>query len=209
MKLDSKTGYRIRIGRLVALFACCATTVTTQADPGVITVDHYFQFDRLSAPRVSPEGDWIAFTVTHLDLDEDKSSSRIWMVPGEGGEPISLTAEKESSSHPRWSPDGKHLAFLSARDDGKTQVWTLDRRGGEAEKLTDTAQSVRSFEWSPDSKRMLLMLKDPKPEELEAKLKGDVYKEKTPGPWVIDREQFKTDYVGYLARPECRGGGTA
>ena len=66
-----------------------------------------------------------------------------------------------------WSPDGKFLAFLSARNDGKTQVWLLNRLGGEAEKLTDTAQDVDSFRWSPDARRMLLVLRDPSPEELE------------------------------------------
>jgi len=112
-----------------------------------------------------------------------------------------MTAEGESSSHPRWSPDGKFLAFLSARNEGQTQVWTLFRQGGEAVQLTETAQSVKAFEWSPDSSRMLLLLKDPSPEELAAKEQGEDYKkEKTAPPWVIDRQQFKTDYVGYLDR---------
>src|SRR5256885_11310680 len=55
------------------------------------------------------------------------------------------TAEEVSSSHPRWSPDGKYLAFLSARNEGKTQVWLLNRAGGEAQRLTEMAQNIADF----------------------------------------------------------------
>ncbi len=128
-----------------------------------------------------------------------------------------MTAEKVSSSHPRWSPDGKYLAFLSKRDEGKTQVWLLNRMGGEAQRLTDTVQDVDDFAWSPDSKRLVLILQDPTPEELdEAKAKekdkpgsnidkdkdkdAKPKKPKTPPPFVVDRYRFKTDTVGYLDR---------
>jgi len=169
-------------------------------ETGYLTIDHYFELAGVSNPQISPEGDWIAYVVNRSDLEEDKSRSRVWVIPARGGDPVAMTAEGESSSHPRWSPDGKYLSFLSARNDGQTQVWTLFRQGGEAVQLTDTAQSVNSFEWSPDAGRMLLVLQDPSPEELAAKEQGDDYKKETAPPWVIDRQQFKTDYVGYLDR---------
>jgi dipeptidyl aminopeptidase/acylaminoacyl peptidase len=167
---------------------------------GRLSIDHYFELESVGNPQLSPKNEWIAYTVSRQDIEEDKSLSRIWMVQSIGGEPVALTAEGESSSHPRWSPDGRYLAFLSARDEGKTQVWSLYRGGGEAVQLTETAQSVKSFEWSPDSSRMLLVLQDPSEEEVAAKEQGDAYEEKTAPPWVIDRKQFKTDYVGYLDR---------
>jgi Tol biopolymer transport system component len=126
-----------------------------------------------------------------------------------------MSAEGVSSSHPRWSPDGKYLAFLSARNEGKTQIWLLNRSGGEAQHLTDTPQDVDDFVWSPDSKRLVIILRDPSEEELAtAKTKDkenekedaadkDKEKDKKPKtrkPWVIDRLQFKTDEVGYLDR---------
>ncbi len=121
-----------------------------------------------------------------------------------------MTAEGASSSHPRWSPDGKYLAFLSARNEGKTQIWLLNRSGGEAQHLTETPQDVEDFVWSPDSARLVLVLRDASEEELAAARTKDKdaddrdqqkdKKPKTKKPWVIDRLQFKLDEVGYLDR---------
>ncbi len=176
------------------------------AAPRNLTIDDFFQIKRVSDPQISPEGKWVAYTVTTLSLKTDKSERQIWMVPTAGGEAVPMTAKGVSSSQPRWSSDGKYLAFLSSRggDDAKTQVWTLNRSGGEAQQLTETIQGVDSFEWSPKSDRLLLVLQDPTPEELEAaeaKEKSvEKIKPKTPRPWVIDRLQFKQDYTGYLDR---------
>jgi dipeptidyl aminopeptidase/acylaminoacyl peptidase len=189
-----------------ALSATAASAAGKSSKPRVLAVDDYFEIGEVADPRISPDGRWIAYTVTTPDLEEDETRTRIWMLPADGGDAVPLSAEDQDSSSPRWSPDGRYLGFLSARREGeiwedKDQVWTLFREGGEAVQLTDTAQGVEAFEWSPDGKRMVLVLKDPKPEELEAKQaeeKGETYEEKTPPPWVVTRRQFKRDYVGYL-----------
>src|SRR5436309_6019558 len=174
--------------------------------PRNITIDDYFQIRDVSQPELSPDGQWVAYAVRTRMLKEDKNEERLWMVTTHGDDPISMTAEGVSSSHPRWSPDGKYLAFLSSRNNGKTQVWLLNRLGGEATHLTDTPQGVDDFEWSPDSTRLVLILRDPKPEDLEAAKDKDkdkpaaAPKPKTPPPFVIDRLQFKRDTVGYLDR---------
>jgi dipeptidyl aminopeptidase/acylaminoacyl peptidase len=169
-------------------------------DTVTFDIARYFELGEVSDPKISPKGDWIAYAVARRDLEKDKSASRIWMVPAKGGQAVAMTAEGESSSTPRWSPDGGHLAFLSARNGKPAQIWILNRNGGEAVQVTDTAQPVRDFAWSPDSSRLLLVLQDPKPEEVAAKEQGENHGKKIPGPWVIDREFFKTDYVGYLDR---------
>ncbi|MDH5384939.1 MAG: S9 family peptidase, partial [Candidatus Aminicenantes bacterium] len=163
-----------------------------------LIVDDYFRIHRVSDPQISPDGKWVAFAVSTLDLEEDESESCIWMVPVEGGEAIPMTAKGSSASRPRWSPDGKYLSFLAARDDDKAQVWTLFRKGGDSVQLTEVAQGVKSYDWSPDGGKLLLTLQDPKPGELEDNNSED--KERTPKPWVIDRLQFKQDYIGYLDR---------
>lgn len=150
-------------------------------------------------PQISPEGDWTSYTVSRNDQEDDESRSRIWMIPTAGGAPIAMTAEQHSSWHPRWSPDGRYLAFLSSRDDKPTQVWVLNRLGGEAYALTDTPQSVRDFVWSPDGSSLALVLQDLEPGHAEALAAGEEWESKT-RPWVIDRIHFKQDYVGYLDR---------
>src|SRR6266404_5778445 len=167
-----------------------------QTGPRAVSVADVFAFRDLHDPQMSPEGQWVAYAMGTVNREEDKNEERIWMVPAAGGEAIPLTAQDISSSHPRWSPDGKYLAFLSARNEGKTQVWLLNRKGGEAQKLTDTPQDVDDFEWSPESKRILLVLRDAKPEELQEakskekeKEKDRAEKAKTPKtakPWVVD-----------------------
>ncbi|MGA6953561.1 MAG: S9 family peptidase, partial [Candidatus Acidiferrales bacterium] len=175
-----------------------------------LTVDDYFRIKEVGDPQLSPDGKWVAYTVKTASLKEDKNYERIWMIPSSGGSPIALTAEGTTSSHPRWSPDGRFLAFISARgegsddddDSGKKQVWLLNREGGEAQKLTDTIQGVQDFAWAPKSDRLVLLLQDPSPAEIEAardKAKDSKAKPK-PRPWVIDRLHFKEDELGYLDR---------
>ncbi|HEY4879942.1 MAG TPA: S9 family peptidase [Candidatus Acidoferrales bacterium] len=175
----------------------------------VLTVDDYFRMKELDDPQISPDGKWVAYTVKTANLKEDKNEERIWMVAASGGAAIPLTAEKSSSSHARWSPDGKYLAFLSSRgggegedaEEGKAQVWVLNREGGEAQQLTETMQEVKNFAWAPASDRLVLELQDASPEEIAAaKRKDDTKTKAKPRPWVIDRLHFKEDEAGYLNR---------
>ena len=172
--------------------------------PRSITIDDFFQIRDVAQPEMSPDGQWVVYSVRTRMLKEDKNEQRLWMVSSHGGDPIPMTAEGVSSSHSRWSPDGKYLAFLSSRNQDKGQVWLLNRLGGEAVRLTETVQGVNDFEWSPDSARLVLVLQDPKPEDIESAKEKDKGKEKpaakpkTPPPFVIDRLQFKEDIVGYL-----------
>jgi dipeptidyl aminopeptidase/acylaminoacyl peptidase len=212
-----------RLSRL-ALFITLAllpASVLAQQPPHPITVDDIFQIREVHDPQISPDAKWLAYTVGTGILKDDSTKQRIWMlaIPGSAvvspaaSAPIALTSEDVSSTHPRWSPDGKFIAFLSGRHDGKTAVWLLNRLGGEAEKLTDTAQDVDDFFWSPDGRRMALVLRDPTPEELEDVKNKDKDKDeddadsdekdkkkKADKPWVIDRLQFKEDVHGYLDR---------
>ena len=195
----------LALGLSLSIHAQEPAPKSAPAAPRSITIDDFFQIRDVSQPELSPDGQWVAYAVRTRMLKEDKNEQRLFMVSTHGGDPIPMTAEGVSSSHPRWSPDGKYLAFLSSRNAGKSQVWLLNRLGGEAVRLTETVQGVNDFEWSPDSTRLVLILQDPKPEDTEAAKDKDKDKEKpakpkTPPPYVIDRLQFKQDVVGYLDR---------
>jgi len=182
---------------LSLLFCCALLALRGQESKRPITIDDLLALKSVREVEVSPDGKWIAYTVTSVDTAKDKSSTRIWMAPSAGGEAIPMTSEAYSAGNPRWSPDGKYLSFTAAKEeDAKTQVWTLNRLGGEAEQLTKIKQGVSGYEWSPDGKRLVLLIRDPKPEELTKDKEDD----KKPKPKVIDRLQFKQDYVGYLDR---------
>ena len=192
---------------LFAVLSAFSLNAQQPASPRPVAISDLFALRDVHDPQISSDGQWVAYSVGSANLDSDKFQERIWMSPAAGGDAILLTAEDVSSSHPRWSPDGKFLAFLSARNEGKTQVWLLNRQGGEAQKLTDTAQDVDDFEWAPDSKRLVLVLRDPTPDELatakskDKDISDDGTKDKKPKtqkPWVVDRLQFKRDTVGYL-----------
>jgi len=180
---------------VIALFFITPKAVS-QASEKPFSIDDAINLKNVRSPKISPDGKWIAFTVSELDLEKDKSETRIWMIPTGGGDAIPMTSKGYSASQARWSPDNKYLSFLAAKNDGKTQVWTLNLLGGEAQQLTKIKQGVSGHEWSPDGKRLLLSIRDPKPEELTKDKKDD----KKAKPFVVDRLQFKRDYKGYLDR---------
>lgn len=182
------------MSRLWLLLAAASLFAQT---PRPLQVDDAHAIKSVSDPQVSPDGAWVAYTLTTINKAEDKSDTDIWMVKWDGSQRIQLTSSKESESSPRWSPDGQWLAFSSARADPQqgAQIWLMNRAGGEATQLTTFKGSVGDFVWSPDSKRFAVVMTErdedpPKP--------GD--KPKTAKPLVIDRYQFKQDGSGYLTR---------
>jgi dipeptidyl aminopeptidase/acylaminoacyl peptidase len=181
---------------MIPLLLVTIPSVMVAQAPRPMTVSDWTSLKTVGAPRLSPDGRQVAYTISSADLKKDRNAARIWMSPVSGGAAIPMTGDGAPGSNPKWSPDGKYLGFTAARNGGETQVWTLNRLGGEAEQLTDVKQGVDNFEWSPDGTRLLLLVQDRKPE----KPKADSAKPETPDPVVIDRLQFKRDNTGYLDR---------
>lgn len=185
---------------LVALFLSLAIAshafAADAAKKRAITLDDLARLQRVGSPAVSPDGEWVAYTVSQVDTKEDKSVTHVWMIKWDGSADLQLTYGKEGASAPRFSPDGKYLSFLSSRPGPAkgSQVWVMDRRGGEAQQLTAiTDKEIASYTWSPDGKKLLLALHpkaEPDPEEGKPPA--------PPKPIVIDRYHFKQDIEGYL-----------
>ena len=149
-------------------------------------------------PRCSPDGKSVAYVVSSIDVKEDKSSAHIWLAGFDGKSDRQVTFGAESESQPRWSPDGKFLAFTSSRPGPAkgNQIWLLDQQGGEAFQLTDLKGRLQDYEWSPDSKRFALVVGDADPEADAEPPSGG--KPRVPKPIVIDRYKYKQDGQGYL-----------
>jgi len=178
----------------LSAFALVLLSAAAPAQDGrVLEAEDLFNLKAVGSPMISPDGGWVAYTVRTTSLEEDSSETRIWMASTADDTVLPMTGEGTSASNPQWSPDGRHLGFLAARNDGETQVWALDRRGGEARQLSHVEQGVDDYAWSPDGSRLVLVVRDPEEPKEDAAEDED-------RPWVIDRLQFKRDYAGYLDR---------
>jgi dipeptidyl aminopeptidase/acylaminoacyl peptidase len=128
-----------------------AAAVDGQAD--VLSADAFVGMTRCSDPHISPDGKRVAFVVSVPDLGANRNNTDIWLLSIDGGEPVQLTTGEGADYHPRWSPDGESIAFVSTRG-GSPQVWTIAVGGGEAVKLTDISTGAHDPVWSPDGRRI-------------------------------------------------------
>ncbi len=192
-----------KLSHLLLILVACAAAVLAQTAKRPLKLDDLARFRNVGDPQVSPDGQWVAYTVSTIDAKEDKASTHIWMIGCDGRNDRQITFSTDSESSPRWSPDGKFLAFTSSRSSGKpavrgSQVWLLDRNGGEAYQLTELKGRLQGYEWSPDSKRLALVIGDPDPEAEAAASPVPGTPPKPPKPIVIDRYRYKQDGAGYL-----------
>src|SRR5215475_9683915 len=124
-----------------------------QAAKHAITFDDLIAMHRVAEAELSPDGKWVAYTVATPDMEANRNATNLWMAPVAGGDAIQLTRTGKDSS-PKWSPDGKTIAFLSARS-GDSQVYVLPLEGGEAHPITKLSTGADIVKWSPDGKTVL------------------------------------------------------
>ena len=106
------------------------------AQKRAITFEDFIAMKAVSDPQLSPDGRWVAYAVATPSLTDNRNVSRIWLAEVATGANRQLSQGPGSDRSPRWSPDGKTLAFLSTRQNG-AQVWVLDVTGGEARRVSN------------------------------------------------------------------------
>jgi dipeptidyl aminopeptidase/acylaminoacyl peptidase len=145
------------IAVVLLLSSLCARAQTAGKRP--FTFEDMMALKRISEPAVSPDGKWVAYSAVQVDLEKNTRQSRLWIIPGTGGDSRQLPVGDAGGERPRWSPDGRQLLFVSDRS-GSSQAWlaSFDPAAvslGEPRKLTSISTGAGGALWFPDGKNIL------------------------------------------------------
>ncbi|MFA6233219.1 MAG: S9 family peptidase [Bacteroidota bacterium] len=128
--------------------------VIPDAPKHVFTFEDMYRMGRVSDPRIAPDGESVLYVVTYYSLETNKSNSDIWKVDIEGKSSVQLTTSPGGDSHPRWSPDGTGIAFVSARENG-SQIWMMNPDGTQQRRISNISTGIDAFEWTPTGTHFL------------------------------------------------------
>ncbi len=165
----------MRTATLFVALLAASTPVAAQVRP--VTIDDVLGIRAVAAPAISPSGAAVLFTVrAWADGADGRKDPRthVWRAPAGGDSPArQVTFGEKGDSQPAWSPDGRHMSFVSARGsragrDAVAQVWVMRTDGGEAWALTDASEDVQQYAWSPDSTAIAFTQTDPRSVEERA-----------------------------------------
>jgi len=146
---------------ITLLLALLAVPLAAQQRP--LTVDEFLQLDRPGEPQVSPDGKWVAYTVTTTSLSDNRRQTDLWLQPFDGsGQPRRISTDALGGRSPRWSPDGTRLAYLNSRG-GTPQVRIYTVAGGAHRQVTTMPNGADGHIWSP-SGRLLAFVSEVYPE---------------------------------------------
>jgi len=165
------------------------------AQAGLFTVDRYFDIERVSSPRISPDGNHIVFSRAHVDQMKDAWVGMLWEMEADG------TRQRElvKGGNPHWSPDGTRIAYM-AEADGKPQIWVryMDAEGAVVQVTRGTA-SPTAFEWAPDSKSIAFTMPVSDTGGWAIGMPHPPAGAKwTPAPRVVTRLEYRADREGFL-----------
>lgn len=165
-----------------------------------ITAEDLYDLKLITGCMISPDGSRIVYCLQRVDRKTEKKCSNLWVVPAKGGRSRQFTYGDHVDSQPKWSPNGRWIAFLSNREAEKQpQVYVIPTAGGEARRLTNLKGEFQSFEWSPDSRQLVCQFRKKDPEEIDRE-KDKRKKELGVVSRHITRVFFKLDGTGFLPK---------
>jgi dipeptidyl aminopeptidase/acylaminoacyl peptidase len=138
--------------RLLLALLCLGLPAAAQKAP--FTAEVLWKLSRISEPQLSPDGTQVAFTVGQPDIEGNATRRHIWTVPISGGTPTQITRDGTQNTRARWTPDSKHLIFLSNRG-GSTQIWRMNPDGTEPKQISNLSTEADGVTVSPDGKLLL------------------------------------------------------
>lgn len=172
-----------RAGFLLVL-AC----ITTAAQSRVPNIEDLMKVKSLGGAQISPDGRWVAYTVTEADFKQDAYVTQVWLVDTETGRSFQVTRGEKSSGNVAWSPDGAWLSFTSSRVGDKNQIFVIRPDGGEALQLTKAENGVGGYTWSRDGAGIAFSAADPTPQAMKDR------KEHL-GDWEVVRKEYQHSHL--------------
>lgn len=183
---------------LFALLALLGRAPVISGQPAVLkhplTVEELWMVKRVGAPSIAPDGKWCVVEVTTFDIDKDDSSSNLWLLATDGKQQKQLTDTTGKNAGPRWSPDGKWIAFTSKRGgDEAAQIYVIAAAGGEARRVSKLPMAVSHLKWSHDSGTVycIAWTWPDTPDEASHRQKEKALKERKSKAVVIDDAVFR------------------
>ncbi|HEX7118866.1 MAG TPA: S9 family peptidase [Longimicrobiales bacterium] len=175
----------VHLGRVLPVTVAAASLALALTAPAAsaqqprpMTIVDLIEIPSIREPQLSPDGRQLLYVRSDADWEKNRTVSHIWRVGADGSGAVRLTNGPDGERSPRWSPDGRTIAFLADRGepDG-TEIWLIPNGGGEARALTARETSPSSIQWSPDGRWLYFLAEDPKSEEQKAreKARDDVY----------------------------------
>jgi dipeptidyl aminopeptidase/acylaminoacyl peptidase len=155
------------IKRALALLTLMLVVSAAPAQSRIPTLDDLLTLKSIGGTQISPDGKWVAYTVSYGDFKQDAFITQIWLANTETRKSLQLTRGEKSSTNPRWSPNGQWLAFLSNRIEDKNQIFLIDPNGGEAQPLTKSETAINNFAWSEDGKTIAYTATEPTAQPLK------------------------------------------
>jgi dipeptidyl aminopeptidase/acylaminoacyl peptidase len=167
----------VGMGLVVVLAAALLSPMVSAQAKRPMTIVDLINVPSVSDPQLSPDGTQVLYVLAEADWKKNKSVSHVWRINTDGTDPVKMTNGDTGERSPRWSPDGKWIAFIAVRDeteeeeDDNGQIFLLANDGGEAQPLTEHETPVSNFQWTPDGKSIYFLASEPLTEEEEKRKK--------------------------------------